>query len=208
MFVVFLLAEAIASLAIDANQDSSATKIATELADHRGTLILAAGLSIVYAIGFVVYLSRLHELVRVETGRPRFLVTWVLVGGTLFVALHGVSDIGIYGLLGGKIAAYSAQHDEGLSYFLYLLTFALDSVGDVFASVFVLAVGVQALAGHLLPRWLGWLAVAISPFLFLQGFGLGGVIGSFGLGLDLVGFVLLLVFVTASSIVGLRATVS
>jgi hypothetical protein len=40
----------------------------------------------------------------------------VLVGGVLLVALHGVSDVGIYGLLGGKIAAYAAQHDQGVSY--------------------------------------------------------------------------------------------
>jgi len=36
---------------------------------------------------------------------------------------------------------------------------------------------------------------------FLQGFGLGGVIASFGLVLDLIGFLLLLVFVLASSII-------
>ena len=47
-----------------------------------------------------------------------------------------VSDIGIYGLLGGKIATYAAHHDQGLSYTVYLLTFALGSVGDVFGSVF------------------------------------------------------------------------
>lgn len=39
---------------------------------------------------------------------------------------------------------------------------------------------------------------------FLQAFGLGGVIATFGLVLDLVGFVLLLVFVLISSIVSLR----
>ena len=55
----------------------------------------------------------------------------------LLIPLHGVSDVGIYGLLGGKIATYAAQHDQGISYTLYLLTFALDSVGDVFGSVFM-----------------------------------------------------------------------
>jgi hypothetical protein len=52
-----------------------------------------------------------------------------------------------------------------------------------------------------LPRWLGWVAILASPFLFLQGFGLGGVIGSFGLILDLIGFLLLLIFVLVSSII-------
>jgi hypothetical protein len=46
-------------------------------------------------------------------------------------------------------------------------------------------------------------AVASSPFLFLQAFGLGGVVATFGLALDLIGFVLLLVFVAASSVVEL-----
>ena len=202
VFVVFLVAEAVASLAVKANQDDSATKIAGELADHRRTLILAACLSIVYAVGFVVYLTRLHELLRSATSRSRFLVSWVPIGGVLFVTLHGVSDIGIYGLLGGKVAAYSAQHNEGLAYMLYLLTYALDSVGDVFASLFMLSAGLQVLASRALPRWLGGLALAVSPFLFAQGFGLGGVISSFGLALDLIGFLLFLIFVVASSLVG------
>ncbi len=37
--------------------------------------------------------------------------------------------------------------------------------------------------------------------LFLQGFGLGGVIASFGLILDLIGFVLFLIFVLVSSVI-------
>jgi hypothetical protein len=40
--------------------------------------------------------------------------------------------------------------------------------------------------------------------LFLQGFGLGGVIASFGLILDLIGFVLFLIFVLVSSVIMLR----
>ena len=54
----------------------------------------------------------------------------MLIGGVLFVTLHGVSDVGIYGLLAGKVAAYSAQHEHGLSYTLYLLTFAVSEGGD------------------------------------------------------------------------------
>jgi hypothetical protein len=36
---------------------------------------------------------------------------------------------------------------------------------------------------------------------FLQGFGLGGVIASFGLVLDLIGFALFLIFVLVSSVI-------
>jgi hypothetical protein len=42
-----------------------------------------------------------------------------------------------------------------------------------------------------------------QPFLLVQAFGLGGVIADFGLALDLVGFLLFLVFVLARSVIGL-----
>jgi hypothetical protein len=41
-------------------------------------------------------------------------------------------------------------------------------------------------------------------FLFVQGFGLGGVIALFGLVFDLIGFVLFLLLVLASSVIMLR----
>jgi hypothetical protein len=47
-------------------------------------------------------------------------------------------------------------------------------------------------------------ATVVAPLLFLQGFGLGGVIATFGLILDLVGFLLLLVFILVSSSIMLR----
>jgi hypothetical protein len=55
-----------------------------------------------------------------------------------------------------------------------------------------------------LPRWLAWIALASGTMLFLQGFGLGGVIGTYGLVLDLIGFVLFLLFVLLSSAMLLR----
>ncbi len=129
----------------------------------------------------------------------------MLVGGMLFVALHAFSDIGIYGVLDGKLAVFGAQHDHSVSYTLYLLTYAVDSVADVFGSLFAFAAGVLVFRSGVLPRWLGWVSIFAAPLLFLQAFGLGGVIASFGLVLDLIGFVLLLVFVVVSSIVSLRS---
>jgi len=166
-------------------------------------------LCILYVAGFLVYLTRLDDLLRRASNDRRFFASWVLIGGVLFVTLHGVSDVGIYGLLAGKVAAYSAQHEHGLSYTLYLLTFALDSVGDVFGSFFMLGSDLLVLATRVLPRWLGWVAVAASPFLLVQAFGLGGVIADFGLVLDLIGFLLFLIFVLASSAIGVsRAAVT
>ena len=53
----------------------------------------------------------------------------------------------------------------------------------------------------MLPRSLGRTLILLGPLLFFQGFGLGGVIASFGLALDLIGFVLFLVFVLVSSVI-------
>ena len=187
---------------VQVSQDDSAAKIAQSLDDHQ-RLVLVFSLCILYAVGFVIWLTRLDDLLRRSSSERRFFGSWVLIGGVLFVALHSVSDIGIYALLAGKVANYAAAHDNGLRYTLYLLTFALDSVADVFASLFMLAAGLQILEA-VLSRWLGWVGIAASPFLFLQAFGLGGVVSNAGLGLDLIGFLLLLVFVAATSVIGLR----
>ena len=40
----------------------------------------------------------------------------VLIGGSLLVALHAVSDVWITGLLGAKLAPFGTQHDQGVSY--------------------------------------------------------------------------------------------
>jgi hypothetical protein len=204
VFVVALLAEAVITAAIPIDQNDSAAKIATEAAHHRERLLVAAYLSAVYAVAFVIYLGRLHQLLREQPGHPRMLGSLVLIGGVLFVSLHAVSDVGIYGLLGAKLATYGAQHDQGLSYTLYLLTFALDSVGDAFGSLFAVAAGLIVIESRVLPRWLGRGLVLVGVLFFLQGFGLGGVIATFGLILDLIGFVLFLALVAASSVILLR----
>jgi hypothetical protein len=203
VFVAALVAEIVVSVGAPINQNDSAAKITSELQTHRTGLITVACLSIVYAVAFLVYLWRLHDMLARDPASGRLPVL-VLVGGVLFVTLHAVSDVGIIGLLGAKLATYSAAHDQGLAYTLYLSTFALDSVGDVLGSVFPAATGLLVLKSKVLPPWLGWTALLTGVFFFLQGFGLGGVIAYFGLILDLIGFVLLLTFVTTSSIVMLR----
>lgn len=203
MYVVALVAESVISLGFKVSQDDSAAKIATSLDDHHRRLILVFCLCVFYLAGFVIYLTRLDDLLRRASTDRRFYASWVLIGGVLFVTLHGISDVGIYGLLAGKVAAYSAQHDHGLSYMLYLLTFALDSVADVFGTFFMLCSGLLILNTRVFPRWLGWVAVVASPFLLVQVFGLGGVVSTFGLALDLIGFLLLLIFVLTSSVIAL-----
>ena len=201
VFVIALVAEIVVALGVALTQNDSPVKIANGLHAHETRLIVIACLSVVYAVMFLIYLSKLHDLLRGNSDRPAALGSLVLVGGVLFITLHAVSDIGITGLVAAKLASYAAQHDPGMSYTLYLMTFALESVGDVCGSLFAFAGGVLVLRSGVLPRWLGWVLILAGSLLFLQGFGLGGVIASFGLILDLIGFVLLLVFVLASSVI-------
>lgn len=206
LFVLAVLAESAIGLGVGINQNDSAAKIANMLADHRNRLVVVEGFCVVYAAMFPIYLWKLYDrLLHNDDGGSRGLGSLMLVGGVLFVALHALSDIGIYGVLDGKLATFGAQHDHSVSYTLYLLTYAVDSVADVFGSLFVLAAGVLVFRSGALPRWLGCVSILAAPLLFLQAFGLGGVIASFGLVLDLIGFVLLLVFVLISSIVSLRS---
>jgi hypothetical protein len=205
VFVVALVGEAVVSVSgVRVNQNDSAATIAASLADHREQILVAAYLSVVYAGAFPIWLVKLHRLLSGSPDRTGVLGPLVLIGGTLFVALHAVSDVGIYALLGSKLASFGAQHDPGNSYTLYLMTFALDSVGDVFGSLFAIATGMLVIRSGALPRWLGWVAVVVGISFFLQGFTLGGVVATFGVGVDGLGFVLLLAFVMASSVVMLR----
>lgn len=118
----------------------------------------------------------------------------LLVGAVLFVALHPVSDSGITGLLGAKLAPFSDQHDQGVAYALYPMTFAVESVGDVFCSLAAIAARLLVIRSGVLPRWLAWVSILAGILFFLQGFGLGGVIATFGLVLDLIALRALLDF--------------
>jgi hypothetical protein len=206
VFVVALLAESVVATGIGLTQNDSAAKIASGLHEHRERALVIAYLSAIYAVAFVIYLCSLYNLLRRDADDARLLTYLVLVGGVLFVALHAVSDVGLTGLLGAKLASYGDQHDPGLSYALYLVTYALDSVGDVFGSLAAVAAGLLVMKNDVLPRWLGWVSIVAGVFFFLQGFGLGGVIAGFGLVLDLIAFVLFLFFVLASSVILLRRT--
>jgi hypothetical protein len=201
IYVIALVAESAVAIGVGLTQNDSAGKMANALYDHRARLLVIAFLSVVYAASFVIYLWSLYNKLRGPADRPRTLASLVLVGGVLFVALHAVSDIGITGLVGAKLASYGAHHSHGVSYALYLMTYAFDSVGDVFGSLFAFATGLIVLKSGVLPRWLGRVSILVAVLFFLQGFGLGGVIASFGLVLDILGFVLFLIFVLVSSVI-------
>lgn len=202
LFVIALLAESVVGIAGGGvSQDASAAKIAAWLHEHSQRLLVIEYLSIVYAAMFLIYLCSLYNLLRGNTIRTRMLGALVLAGGLLFVALHAVSDIGITGFVGAKLTSVGPQDRQGVAYTLYLLTYAVDSVGDVFGSLFAAAAGLLVLRSGFLPRWLGWISLLVGVLFFLQAFGLGGVIATVGLVLDLLGFVLFLVFVLVSSVI-------
>ena len=204
IYVIALVAESVVALGVGLTQNDSAAKMANALYEHRTRLVVIAGLSVVYTASFLIYLWSLYNQLRGTPDRPRLLAPLVLAGGVLFVALHAISDIGITGLVGAKLAAYGAHHDHGVSYSLYLMTYAFDSVADVFGSLFALATGLIVLKSGVLPRWLAWVSILVGILFFLQAFGLGGVIATFGLVLDIIGFLLLMIFVLASSVIFLR----
>jgi hypothetical protein len=202
LYVVALVAETVVGISGGGlSTSASPAKMASVLHEHRERLLVIAYLSIVYAAMFVVYLCSLYNLLRGENSRSRMLGSLVLGGGLLFIALHTVSDIGITAFLGAKLASVGSQNDQGVAYTLYLMTFALDSVADVFGSLFAFAAGLLVMRSGVLPRWLGWVSILAGILFFLQGFGLGGVIASFGLVLDLIAFVLFLIFVLVSSVI-------
>jgi hypothetical protein len=201
LFVAALGIEFGISFGVGVNADDSVATITRALADHESRLVAIACLSVVYAVAFPVYLCGLHQLLRRSTSGDGILGPLMLIGGTVLVVLHAIGDIGITGAMGAKLGSFGLQHDPGASYTLYILLFAVQSVGDVFGSLFAFATGLLVLRSGALPRWLGWLLLLAGVLLFLQGFGLGGVIGTFGLVLDGIGFVLFLVFVLASSVI-------
>ena len=124
IYVIALVAESVVAVGVGLTQNDSAEKMATALYEHRTRLVVIACLSVVYAASFLIYLWSIYNQLRGTPDRPRILAPLVLAGGVLFVALHAVSDIGITGLVGAKLAAYGAQHDHSVSYSLYLTTYA------------------------------------------------------------------------------------
>ena len=128
MFAIALVAEVIVSIGVPIDQNDTAAKIASELSDHQDRLVAVACLSALYAVGFVIYLAGLYNLL--WAAGPPVLGVLVLLGGTILVTLHAVSDVGIIGLLGSKLGGpLGPSDDPSVAHTLYLMTFAVDSLG-------------------------------------------------------------------------------
>jgi hypothetical protein len=59
LYVVALVSEGVISVGFKLSQDDSAAKIAHSLDDHHKRLILVFSISVLYAVGFVIWLTRL-----------------------------------------------------------------------------------------------------------------------------------------------------
>src|SRR5579863_2416489 len=74
LYVVALVAETVVGvLGGGLSQNGSAAKIANTLYGHHGRLLVVTYLSVVYAAMFLIYLSKLYDLLRRDTDRTRFL---------------------------------------------------------------------------------------------------------------------------------------
>jgi hypothetical protein len=72
LYVVALLAEGVLSFGFKVSQNDSAAKIPSSLDDHHRRLILVFCLCILYVAGFVIYLTRLDDLLR-RAAKPNML---------------------------------------------------------------------------------------------------------------------------------------
>jgi hypothetical protein len=70
-FVLALLAETLISAGLPINQNDSAAKIARALHDYRNIVLVAAYPSAIDAVAFVIYIAKVHDLLRGVTQRPR-----------------------------------------------------------------------------------------------------------------------------------------
>ena len=110
LFVLVVLVESAIGVGVGIDQNDSAAKIASALADHKNRLLVVEGLCVVYAAMFPIYLWKLYDrLLHMDADGSPALGSLLLVGGVLFVALHAVSDVGIYGVLNGKLASFGAR---------------------------------------------------------------------------------------------------
>jgi hypothetical protein len=98
-----------------------------------------------------------------------------------------------------KIAAGLHEHRARLLVIAYLSPVYAVTFAIYLGSLYKLLRGDTERAGIL-----GYLVLVGRRVFFLQGFGLGGVIATFGLVLDLIAIVLILIFVLASSVILLR----
>jgi len=153
--------------------DESANAITTWLTDNRG-MILTSALMWAAAAGLVIWFaSAFAEAMRERDERSdvhmALLAGSVLVGGAIFVnaALTAATAYGIDG------------RDAGLTTMMYEATAVMTTMIGFAATLPLAAAGIGVLRTHLMPNWLGYLALLAAVVSFAGAFGVFATDGSF-----------------------------
>ncbi|TDO56002.1 hypothetical protein EV651_11327 [Kribbella sp. VKM Ac-2571] len=153
--------------------DDSRTTITAWLSDNRG-MILASALMWAAAGGLVIWFaSAFAEAMRERDERSdvhlALLAGSVLVGGAIFVnaALTGATAFGIDG------------RDAGMTMAMYETTAVMTTMIGFAAALPLAAAGLGVMRTHLMPNWLGYLALLAAVVSFAGSFGVFASNGAF-----------------------------
>jgi hypothetical protein len=151
----------------------SESTITTWLTDNRG-MILTSALMWAAAAGLVIWFaSAFAEAMRERDERSdvhmALLAGSVLVGGAIFVnaALTAATAFGIDG------------RDAGLTMMMFEATAVMATMIGFAATLPLAAAGIGVLRTHLMPNWLGYLALLAAVVTFAGAFGVFATDGSF-----------------------------
>ncbi|TCN40774.1 uncharacterized protein DUF4386 [Kribbella orskensis] len=165
--------------------DSGGT-ISSWLNDHRTTVLFsslmwaaAAGLVIWFAAAFAEAIREREERSDVHLA---LLAGSVLVGGAVFVN----------GALTAASAFSIAGRDEALTVLMYNITAVMTTMIGFAAALPLAAAGIGVLRTHLMPNWLGYLALLAALVSFAGAFGVFATDGVFVAGGNLMSTVPLL----------------
>jgi hypothetical protein len=153
--------------------DDSDGTISSWLSDHRSMILLsslmwaaAAGLVIWFAAAFAEAMRERAERSDVHLA---LLAGSVLVGGAIFVnaALTAAAAFGIAG------------RDLAITTTLYELSAVMTTMIGIAAALPLAAAGIGVLRTHVMPNWLGYLALLAAVVSFLGAFGVFADSGTF-----------------------------
>jgi hypothetical protein len=141
----------------------SAEEIAAHFRDDRSAILASGTLHVLGGFFFLWFVSVLGSALRPLDDRLSWLRTAALVGGTaagaMMLALTGPQTTG------ATTDEELLSPDAALAFWRLAHTFF---IGAEFAfAVFVAAVSLVALAGFLLPRWLGWFGLFVTLVLLV-----------------------------------------
>ncbi|HEY9337353.1 DUF4386 family protein [Kribbella sp. NPDC050459] len=153
--------------------DDSDSTISSWLSDHRSMILLssllwaaAAGLVIWFAAAFAEAIRERAERSDVHLA---LLAGSVLVGGAIFVNA-GLTAAAAFGISG---------RDAGITMALYELSAVMTTMIGIAAALPLAAAGIGVLRTHVMPNWLGYLALLAAAVSFLGALGVFADSGTF-----------------------------